>query len=175
MCIRDSTAHDLKYQYKWTLIVTAQFNEGLVVAYTRDGTTSDLGLIMHPQLTETYSGAEQGTVEKELISRCNGSPFPSAVTHMLYTYDKTDKKNILWVSTDDDLMRVETDYYEILGHKEDAFVYLPGKLDIRSLLNTYQLSLIPISVCWRAPIRYAPMSRRGRSCSASTVTTIDAG
>ena len=41
------TAHDLKYQYKWTLIVTAQFNEGLVVAYTRDGTTSDLGLIMH--------------------------------------------------------------------------------------------------------------------------------
>ena len=31
------TAHDLKYQYKWTLIVTAQFNEGLVVAYTRDG------------------------------------------------------------------------------------------------------------------------------------------
>lgn len=123
------TAHDLKYQYKWTLIVTAQFNEGLVVAYTRDGTTSDLGLIMHPQLTETYSGAEQGTVEKELISRRNGSPFPSAVTHMLYTYDKTDKKNILWVSTDDDLMRVETDYYEILGHKEDAFVYLPGKLD----------------------------------------------
>ena len=136
------TAHDLKYQYKWTLIVTAQFNEGLVVAYTRDGTTSDLGLIMHPQLTETYSGAEQGTVEKELISRCNGSPFPSAVTHMLYTYDKTDKKNILWVSTDDDLMRVETDYYEILGHKEDAFVYLPGKLDIRSLLNTYQCTMI---------------------------------
>ena len=71
------TAHDLKYQYKWTLIVTAQFNEGLVVAYTKDGTTSDLGLIMHPQLTETYSGAEQGTVEKELISRRNGSPFPS--------------------------------------------------------------------------------------------------
>ena len=136
------TAHDLKYQYKWTLIVTAQFNEGLVVAYTRDGTTSDLGLIMHPQLTETYSGAEQGTVEKELISRRNGSPFPSAVTHMLYTYDKTDKKNILWVSTDDDLMRVETDYYEILGHKEDAFVYLPGKLDIRSLLNTYQCTMI---------------------------------
>ena len=136
------TAHDLKYQYKWTLIVTAQFNEGLVVAYTRDGTTSDLGLIMHPQLTETYSGAEQGTVEKELISRCNGSPFPSAVTHMLYTYDKTDKKNILWVSTDDDLMRVETDYYEILGHKEDAFVYPPGKLDIRSLLNTYQCTMI---------------------------------
>ena len=136
------TAHDLKYQYKWTLIVTAQFNEGLVVAYTRDGTTSDLGLIMHPQLTETYSGAEQGTVEKELISRRNGSPFPSAVTHMLYTYDKTDKKNILWVSTDDDLMRMETDYYEILGHKEDAFVYLPGKLDIRSLLNTYQCTMI---------------------------------
>lgn len=24
------TAHDLKYQYKWTLIVTAQFNEGLL-------------------------------------------------------------------------------------------------------------------------------------------------
>ena len=136
------TAHDLKYQYKWTLIVTAQFNEGLVVAYTRDGTTSDLGLIMHPQLTETYSGAEQGTVEKELISRRNGSPFPSAVTHMLYTYDKTDKKNIRWVSTDDDLMRMETDYYEILGHKEDAFVYLPGKLDIRSLLNTYQCTMI---------------------------------
>lgn len=136
------TAHDLKYQYKWTLIVTAQYNEGLVVAYTKDGTTSDLGLIMHPQLTETYSGAEQGTVEKELVSRRNGGPFPSAVTHMLYTYDKTDKKNILWVSTGDDLMRVETDYYEILGHKEEAFVYLPGKLDVQSLLNTYQCTMI---------------------------------
>lgn len=141
LTVTDTTT-DLKYQYRWKLFVTAQYNEGLVVAYTKDGTTSDLALIMHRQLTDTYAGADQGTVEKELIGKHNDGPFPSLVTHMLYTYDKTDYKNILWVSTPDDLMRVETEYYKILGHKEDAFVYLPGTLNIQALLNTYQCTMI---------------------------------
>lgn len=136
------TEHDLQYLYKWNLYVTAQYNEGLVVAYTTDGTTSDLGLIMHPRITYQYSGGEQGTVEKDLIRKANGAPFPAPVTHLLYTYDKDQYRNMLWVSTPDDLMRVETDYYEILGHSGDYFVYPPRKLDIRNILNTFQCTMI---------------------------------
>lgn len=136
------TTNDLKYQYRWKLFVTAQYNEGLVVAYTKDGTTSDLALVMHRQLTETYAGPGQGTIEKDLIDGHNGSPFASPVTHLLYTYDKTSMRNMLWVSTPNDLMRVETEYYEILGHKEEAFVYLPGTLHVEALLNTYQCTMI---------------------------------
>lgn len=136
------TEHDLQYLYKWNLYVTAQYNEGLVVAFTADGTTSDLGLIMHPRITYQYTGAGQGTVEKELIREANGAPFPAPVTHLLYTYDKDQYRNMLWVSTTDDLMRVETDYYEILGHTNDVFVYPPQRLDIRNILNTYQCTMI---------------------------------
>ena len=134
--------YDLRYQYKWTLYVTAQYNEGVVVAYTTDGTTSDLGLVMHPQLTFKYAGSDQGTVKKDLIRAANENPFPSLVTHLLYTYDKTDLRNMLWVSTADDLMRVETDYYRILGHRDDAFVYLPDALDVRQIINTYQCTML---------------------------------
>ena len=77
--------YNLRYQYKWTLYVTAQYNEGVVVAYTTDGTTSDLGLVMHPQLTFKYAGSDQGTVKKDLIKAANENPFPSLVTHLLYT------------------------------------------------------------------------------------------
>lgn len=136
------TEHDLQYLHRWMLYVTAQYNEGLVLAYTADGTTSDLALIMHPRITYQYTGAGQGTVEKELIRRTNGAPFPAPVTHLLYTYDKDQYRNTLWVSTPDDLMRVETDYYEILGHNSDYFVYPPERLDIRNILNTYQCTMI---------------------------------
>ncbi len=136
------TENDLRYQYAWKLFVTARYNEGIVAAYTRDGITSELGLIIHPQLTANYSGAAGGTIEKDLVSENNGSPFPSLVTHLLYTYDKTNKRNMLWVSTPEDLMRVETEYYKILGRKEEAFVYLPETMDIRNLLNTYQCTMI---------------------------------
>lgn len=134
--------YDLRYQHKWKLYVTAQYNEGIVVAYTKDGTTSDLGLIMHPQLTEQYSGAAAGTVEKDLIKENNGSALPSPVTHMLYTYAKSSLQNMLWVATENDLMRIETDYYGIMSHKEDVFVYQPERLKIDKLLNTYQCTLI---------------------------------
>lgn len=134
--------YGLQSQYKWDLFVTAQYGEGILVGYTTDGTTSDVGLIMHPKLTEQYAGEPAGTIQKGLIESANGEPFPSLITHLLYTYAKSNGQNIFWAATQDDLMRIETDYYEILAHKDDVFVYPPEVLNVQQLVNTYQCTMI---------------------------------
>lgn len=134
--------YGLQSQYKWDLFVTAQYGEGILVGYTTDGKTSDVGLIMHPKLTEQYAGEPDGTIKKGLIESANGEPFPSLITHLLYTYAKSNGQNIFWAATQDDLMRIETDYYEILAHKNDVFVYPPEVLNVQQLVNTYQCTMI---------------------------------
>ncbi len=134
--------YGLEYQHAWTLYVTSQYGEGLVVAYTADGVSSDLALIMHPKLTDKYSGAAQGTILKDLIKEHNEKPFPSPVSHLLYTFDKQNQRNILWVSLPGELMRIATDEYKIVSRKEDLFIYPPQKLNIEKMLNTYQCTLL---------------------------------
>ena len=134
--------YGLQSQYKWDLFVTAQYGEGILVGYTTDGTTSDVGLIMHPKLTEQYAGESAGTIQKGLIESANGEPFPSLITHLLYTYAKSNGQNIFWAATQDDLMRIETDYYEILAHKDDVFVYPPEVFNVQQMVSTYQCTMI---------------------------------
>ena len=122
--------------------MTAPYGEGLLVGYTTDNKTSDVGLIMHSRLTDQYAGEASGTVKKGLIALANGEPFPSLITRMLYSYAKSNGQNLFWVATPDDLMRVETDYYEIIAHKDDIFVYPPEKLDVQRLVNTYQCTMV---------------------------------
>ncbi len=141
LTVTDPTTQ-LFYQYKWKLFVTAEFGEGIAVAYTLDGVTSDLALIAHPKLTKQYAGPETGKIAKDLIKTHNEKPLPTLVKQMLYAYAKTGGINMLWVATADDLLRIGTGDYKIMSHVNDVFVSMPKRLNVQQLRSTYQCTLM---------------------------------
>ena len=49
----------LKYYSVFSLVVESQFGEGIIVAHSRDGETSDLSLIMDKDISKGFTGTEK--------------------------------------------------------------------------------------------------------------------
>ena len=98
LTVRDSE-NDLEYLFWWDLYVQSAFLDGLVISDTKDGSTSDLTLVMNKNLTTSYGDKEEKIFRDILASGSSGEPYPgllTSLTPMLYGYIYSRPKHYLW-------------------------------------------------------------------------------
>jgi hypothetical protein len=78
--------HGIEYQKSWPLYVSSAFREGIVVADTKDGSTSDISLIMDNDITTSYSDGVD--IKYNLWETSTGNPHPSLIKSISYTLHK---------------------------------------------------------------------------------------
>jgi hypothetical protein len=140
------TAHDnLQYQCSWSVYVQSSFLDGLLIADTKDGSNSDLTLVMNNRLTVNYDKEEK--VYRKILENANGVPFNKLMTSL--TYELHGNAHIpgsgvhqVWAITDDgDCVRFKTEDFSVNGttNDESIITYKPEGLKFKSLLRAYQL------------------------------------
>lgn len=80
LTVNDTTT-GLDYIMNWPLHVRNNLGEGLIVADTRDGTSTDLSLIMSPDITTDY---DENTVVHQVYSAVNGGTLNGLIKDMQY-------------------------------------------------------------------------------------------
>ncbi|MHC1779070.1 MAG: PKD-like family lipoprotein [Bacteroidales bacterium] len=78
--------HGVEYQRAWPLFVSSSFREGIVVADTRDGASSDLSLIMDNDITTSYTAGLN--VKYNIWKTTTGSTHPALIKNLTYTLHK---------------------------------------------------------------------------------------
>lgn len=78
--------HGVEYQKAWPLYVSSSFREGIVVADTRDGASSDLSLIMDNDITTSYTAGLN--VKYNIWKTTTGSTHPALIKNLTYTLHK---------------------------------------------------------------------------------------
>ncbi|KIO47357.1 PKD-like family lipoprotein [Sanguibacteroides justesenii] len=116
LTVTDS-ATTLQYFASFTVVVTSEFGEGLVVAHSCDGQTSDLSLVMDENLTKDFTG------ERKVISdiyASKGEVFPDKIKNMMYTVSGStygNYRNILWVAGEKGVYRIDVEDYSYTDTK----------------------------------------------------------
>lgn len=83
--VKDSR-YGIEYQKSWPLFVSSSLREGIAVASTRDGISSDISLIMDNSITTSY---DKGAVIKyDLWKATTGSSHPALIKSITYTLHK---------------------------------------------------------------------------------------
>ena len=88
----------LEYLFWWDLYIQSAFLDGLLVSDTKDGTTSDLTLVLNEKLTTNYAGEEE-KIFRNILAESNGSPYPgllSSLTPMLKGYIYSSPTHYIW-------------------------------------------------------------------------------
>ncbi|MFA5713467.1 MAG: PKD-like family lipoprotein [Bacteroidales bacterium] len=118
--------HGLEYQKSWPLFVNSMFREGVVVASTHDGATTDISLIMDNPLTSAYNKGEN--IIHNIWQDINGEPLQNLVKSITYTLHKPSAllaKNIVTVITEDkEISFYDCEDYSLYKTGEEIF---PGK------------------------------------------------
>lgn len=110
LTVTDS-ATDLRYLASFSVFVSSEFRDGLVVAHSRDGQTSDLTLIMDEHLTLGHTGEEKVVSD---IYASKGAAFPDKIKTMTYTISGStygNYTNILWVTGEQGIYRIDIKDY----------------------------------------------------------------
>ena len=124
------TARDEKsgveYQKSWPLYVSSSFREGIVVADTKDGISSDLSLIMDNDITTSYSGGVK--IKYNIWKNTTGSNFPALVKNITYTRHKPNvllTKNVITaIFQNKDIRMFDCENYSQYKTAQEIF---PGK------------------------------------------------
>lgn len=78
--------HGIEYQKSWPLFVSSSFREGIVVADTRDGSSSDLSHIMDNNITTSYNGGEK--IKYNIWKSASGNSHPALIKSINYAYHR---------------------------------------------------------------------------------------
>lgn len=115
--------HGIEYQKSWPLFVSSAFREGIVVASTRDGSTSDLSLVMDNNITTAYTKGE--SIKHDIIKSATDKPLSSLVKSLAYTQHRPSAlltKNIIAVITaDKDINMYDCENYSIYKNSSQIF------------------------------------------------------
>lgn len=90
--------HGIEYQTAWPVYVSSSFREGIVVADTKNGTTSDLNLIMDNSLTTSYTKGQN--IKYNIWKTTTGNAHPALIKNITYGLHKPSSiltKNIITV------------------------------------------------------------------------------
>lgn len=107
---------DLKYIMSWQLTVLNNIGEGIVIAETTDGTTTDMSHIMSAEVTTDFTGV---SVKHHVYSKINGTTIPG-ITKQLKYYQIYGKNAVLGIS-DEMIYRIEPLDYTLAGTNDDLF------------------------------------------------------
>lgn len=103
LTVTDNSNGGLQYRKWWSVYVRSSFLDGIAVADTRDGATSDLNLIMGKSLTLNYDG-QKDKVMHDILQKATGKPYDKPITALTYNaqgYMSMTHVNNLWAVSDD--------------------------------------------------------------------------
>ncbi len=120
------TTTNLKTIFTWSVQVISPFGEGLIVADTRDGATSDASLIMAFNFTSSLI-KDSGTTRifQNAYSRANGNQKMNGIVKQLNYMRYNSTKDITFL-TDNSFIRINPNSYQLSGKDNDLFVLAPG-------------------------------------------------
>jgi len=78
--------HGIEYKKSWPLYVSSSFREGILIADTKDGASSDFSLIMDNDLTTSYTAGLN--IKYNIIKTKTGSSYPGVVKNLNYAIHK---------------------------------------------------------------------------------------
>ena len=114
--VSDET-NGLQYIMAWPLTIRNSIGEGLVIAETADGVTSDLSHIMSPLVTEDYNSE---SVKHNVFSSINGTTLPGVLKQLRFSSLKGTGEIMMGIS-DDNIVTVKTLDYTPSTRNEDLF------------------------------------------------------
>lgn len=125
LTVRDEL-HGLDYQRSWPLYVSSPFREGIVVADTKDGQTSDLNLIMDNPITTSYDKGED--IFYNIWEQTLGKKHPSLIKSVDYTLHKPSpiltKNVITTIFENKDVQMTDCEDYSLYRNVDQIF---PGR------------------------------------------------
>ncbi|MDP3398694.1 MAG: PKD-like family lipoprotein [Bacteroidales bacterium] len=115
--------HGLEYKKSWPVFVSSSFREGIVVAETRNGTTSDLSLIMDNGITTSY---DKGlNIKYEIWKTSTGSAHPALIKSIAYSLHKPSailtKNVITTIFANKDIKMYDCQNYSVYKDAEQIF------------------------------------------------------
>lgn len=118
--------NDLKYIMTWQLSIKNGIGEGLVIAETTDGISTDLSHIMHPLVTSNFTGE---SVKHHIYSAINNAKIQGTVKQIRFNARIT----ALFGITDTEVFKVNTLDYRLAGKNGDLFFNHTGNFAPQAL------------------------------------------
>ncbi len=78
--------HGIEYKKSWPLFVSSSFREGIIIADTKDGASSDFSLIMDNDLTTSYTAGLN--IKYNILKTKTGSSYSGVVKSLTYALHK---------------------------------------------------------------------------------------
>lgn len=115
--------HGIEYQKSWPVYVSSAFREGIVVADTKDGVTSDLSLIMDENVTTSYS--KELTIKHDIWKTSTGSSHNSLIKSIAYAIHKLSsllaKNMVTAIFEDRDINMYDCENYTLYKNAIEIF------------------------------------------------------
>lgn len=146
LTVTDTANDDLQYFYSWNLYVQSSFLDGLLIADSEDGATTDFTLINNSQLTHNYTKDEN--IFRHILKNARNSSYPELLTSLTYEIVGDagivggSHLNQVWaVSSTGTSVRFDCKDYSINGSWEDEklFLYSPTGFQVKSYIRSSQL------------------------------------
>ena len=128
LLVTDTQHDDLQYSFLYQIFVQPSMTDGLLIADTKDGQTSDLNLVMNKKLTAWYDKDEK--VFRNLLSDKDAA-YPGLIKSLTPAsagyYPGT---NLMWVIDEEGKTGAyNTEDYTLAG-MDKCFIYQPEKVDV---------------------------------------------
>ena len=131
------TEVDFSYYIYWNVFVTSTFGDGILVAYTDDNKTSDIGLINDKDISDSYT--KDAKVKTAIFSGANGHKIPSLVKDATYTKRPNLRTNTMWFTLESgDFISMDLVSYK---DNEVKMVFAPDGLKMEQIYDSGQLVL----------------------------------
>ena len=82
LTVTDVANDNLQYIYSWELYVQSSFLDGLLIADSENGTTTDFTLINNSQITNQYTKEER--IFRHILETANGAAYDELLTSLTY-------------------------------------------------------------------------------------------
>jgi hypothetical protein len=127
----------------WTVFVQTAYNEGLVIADSRDNSTTDLSVIEGNLFTIGWN--KEDRISRNLYSAANGAPYVGIAKHIVFAMNTHSSVNAkqLYVVGDDCFELLDGIEYKRVGRNHEVMY------DDKLTLNTTQIFISGGSyMCW---------------------------
>lgn len=127
----------IDYIMTWPLTIRNGIGEGLVLAVTPDGASSDISHIMSPEVTTDFDNTE---IKYNIYSARNGGPLPGIIKEM--TFAQIYGQDALLALTDNYIYRINTVDYSLQGTNDDLFFVGPGIYNPQAFYEAPQANVL---------------------------------
>lgn len=135
----------------WSVTVSASSGQGLLLAHSTDGETSDLAVIQDTLFTANFKRASTGDptptlIKHDLYSLKNGEKWPGIIKQLVSQQRYADGRlgNFVDGHSNTSLFRINTLDFSLTAKDQDMF-YTPTEIDIRKMFTSAPYTGFPAS------------------------------